>query len=261
MKRIQLFEFEDLSWFPDFFRKPMTKYVAAVHKVMDTSESIAEILAKALKATEETKIIDLCSGSGGPMPEVMKILEEKHGLDSIELSLSDLYPNHEIAQKINNDKIQNINYITSPVNALNLDETQKGLRTMLCSLHHMKPEIAKGILKNAKDAHQPICIYEISDNSIPLWLAWIAIPMGFIMTLFITPLVRPLTWQQIVFTYIIPILPLLIGWDGGVSNMRTYTLSDMDELLEGLHSDNYTWEKGIIKGKGGNKLYLMGLPS
>jgi hypothetical protein len=78
--------------------------------------------------------------------------------------------------------------------------------------------------------------------------------------LFITPVVRPLTWQQLVFTYIIPIIPLCFAWDGAVSNARTYTLNDIDELLKDIEADDYKWEKGKIKGKT-TKLYLLGLPT
>lgn len=70
---------------------------------------------------------------------------------------------------------------------------------------------------------------------------------------------RPFTWQQLLFTYLIPIIPICFAWDGAVSNARTYTLSDMELLLEGLESDDYTWEKGVIDGKS-KKLYLLGLP-
>ena len=132
---------------------------------------------------------------------------------------------------------------------------------MVCSMHHMRPELAKSILKDAKDAQQAIAIYEISDNAFPKWIWWIALPINFISVFFITFMVRPMTWQQAVFTWIIPLLPLFIAWDGAVSNARTYTLEDMDILLEGLDSKNYVWEKGKLKGKGGNKLYLLGYPA
>lgn len=260
MKRIHLFEFEDFSWFPNWLRQPMTHYIAAMHKMLGTSETVADIIAKALKNKPITQITDLCSGNGGPMPDVVDVLEKKHGFKDLQLHLSDLYPNMEAAKSINAKQDSNIKYITKPVNATSLGKEHKGLRTMMCSLHHMKPAVAKSILKDAKDAKQPICIFEISDNSAPLFIAWIAIPIAAIMTLFITPFVRPMTWQQIVFTYFIPILPLVIGWDGGISNMRTYTLSDMDELTKDLQSDDYKWEKGAVAGKGGKKLYLMGMP-
>jgi len=101
---------------------------------------------------------------------------------------------------------------------------------------------------------------EISDNSYPKALWWMAIPFNFLTCLFITPLVKPLTWQQLVFTYLIPVIPLCFAWDGAVSNARTYTLDDMDVLLEGLHSKSYRWEKGTIHGRS-KMLYLLGLPN
>jgi hypothetical protein len=176
------------------------------------------------------------------------------------LILSDLYPDRKTANKINGQQDNGINYLTTPMDATQVSAEIAGLRTMVSSLHHMKPSIAKEILKNARDSRQPILVFEISDNSPPVVLWWLAIPFAFLATLFITPMVRPMTWQQLVFTYLIPILPLFIAWEGAVSNARTYTLEDMEILTEDLKSKDYMWEKGKIKGKGGNKLYLLGMP-
>lgn len=84
-------------------------------------------------------------------------------------------------------------------------------------------------------------------------------PMNLLMAFFITPLVKPMTWQQLVFTYLVPIIPICFAWDGAVSNARTYTLADMDELLNGLQTSDYVWEKGQTGGML-KKLYLLGLP-
>lgn len=262
MKRIHLFEFEDQSWFPDWIRVRMTRMIVVVHRLLGTSQNLSELLAKAIKKTGATSIVDLCSGSGGPMLEVVELLKKEHGIENLKIEFTDLYPNKEMAKKINSQNNPNLSYTESPVDATNIDESKKGMRTMICSLHHMKPVVAKDILKDAKDAHQPICVYEISDNSMPpTFLWWVALPFNFIFALVVSLLVRPMSWQQIVFTFLIPIIPIFFAWDGAVSNTRTYTLEDMDELLEGLHADNYQWEKGTIKGKGGNKLYLLGIPS
>ncbi len=133
------------------------------------------------------------------------------------------------------------------------------LLVSICSFHHMNSETAKKILQDAQSSQQPICIYEISDNSLPNILWWIALPLNFLMTFFITPFVKPLSWKQIVFTYFIPVLPFYFAWDGAVSNVRTYTLKDLDELTKDLKSENYIWKKGVLKGRG-KKIYLLGLP-
>mgnify|MGYP006965539073 CR=1 FL=1 len=260
MKRIHLFEFEDFSWFPGWLRECMTRYIMAIHKLLNTSDDLAVLLSKLLGQTHSNQIIDLCSGSGGPMLEVREILISEYGYNELDLTLSDLYPHKEIASRINNFGNPKIKYVLEPVNAADLDKDQKGVRTLVCSMHHMKREIAREILKDAYSAKQPICIFEISDNATPKWLWWIAIPINFLSVFFITPLVRPMTWKQIVFTYLIPLLPIFIAWDGAVSNARTYTLSDLDVLLKGMESESYTWEKATIKGKVGNKLYLLGYP-
>ena len=261
MKRIHLFEFEDFSWFPSWLRNLMTRYINSMHKLLDSRGQIAKILAAYFKTSNNRQIIDLCSGGGGPLPEVIEILNDQHQLEGLSLLLTDLYPNRDMAERINASSDGSIQYQLQPMDAVKLTSEPPGLRSLICSFHHMKPEIARTILKNAYDSQQPIFIYEISDNSFPKWLWWLAFPINILSVLLLTPLVRPLSWQQIVFTYLIPILPLLIAWDGAVSNARTYTLNDLDQLLEGLDSPQYHWEKSTLEGKGGNKLYLLGTPA
>lgn len=259
MKRINLFEFADFAWFPNWIRTCLTRLIVVMHKLLKSSDDLVPLIKKALSYSNKDTIIDLCSGSGGPMLEVFNKIKEEKGGNNVELVLTDLYPDLELASKINNSKTQNISYKTSPVNVSNVNTELAGVRTMVGSFHHMKPATARQILKNAKDSKMPICIYEISDNSHPTFLWWISIPIIFLMALVITPFVRPLTLKQIIFTYLIPIIPLCFAWDGAVSNVRTYTLSDLDILLEGLESEYYKWEKGIISKKS-NKIYLLGMP-
>lgn len=260
MKRIHLFEFEDFSWFPNFLRVCMTRYLNTLHRLLNTKKDLSELIDKTLTKSNQNNVIDLCSGSGGPMIDTIKELRKNENYKNIKLTLTDLYPNNKAAKSINVSE-DNIEYLTTSVDATHLNIPEAGLRTMICSMHHMKPQQAKAILKDAKDNNQPICVYEVSDNSYPKWIWWTAFPINIISTLLLTPLVRPMSLQQIVFTYIIPVLPIVIAWDGAVSNARTYNLNDLDILTEDLKSDNYTWEKGTLKGKGGNKLYLLGYPN
>jgi hypothetical protein len=193
------------------------------------------------------------------MLTVAETLKGEYQLKDLTLTLTDLYPNRDLANQINRQAGSGISYVPHSIDAANVPSDLMGVRTMVCSFHHMKPGTARNILINAKESRQPICIYEISDNSFPTLLWWVALPFNFITALLITPFVRPLTWQQLVFTYLIPIIPLFFAWDGAVSNVRTYTLKDLDVLLQGLSSDDYRWEKGIITGKA-KKIYLLGFP-
>lgn len=261
MKRIYLFELEDFSWFPQVIRQGMTRLILVMHDLLATHEKIAALLARLLTESKTSQIVDLCSGSGGPMPKVFSILKNTYGFSDISLSLTDLYPDLETAEAINKQTETNITYLTQPIDATQIGSALNGIRTMIASFHHMHPQKAKQILASAQKSHSPICIFELSDNSTPFWLWWLSFPINILTALFITPMVRPLTWQQLLFTYPIPIIPLCFAWDGAVSNARTYTINDLDELLDGIQSSTYCWEKGTIKGKGGTKhLYLLGSP-
>ena len=235
----------------------MTRMIMAMHRLLKTKEDLTELLAKLLKETGETQIVDLCSGSGGPMPDVAKELKHNHGFDSLKLTLTDLYPNHKAAEIFNQEK-EGVSYHEDAVDATDVSDELKGLRTMICSFHHMKKEAARGILESAFEKKQPICIFEISDNSMPLAVAWLAFPINIITAFVATILTRPLTLFHILFT-IIPVIPICFAWDGAISNMRTYTHKDLDILLEGLQSEDYTWEKDTLSGQA-KKMYLIGKP-
>jgi hypothetical protein len=258
MKRIHLFEFEDLPYFPNWIRELMTRYIQTFHKILNTAGHLVPLVEKGLSHSTSLCIVDLCSGSGGPMIEVYKELKDKREYAQLKLTLTDLYPNQKVIKEIKRGGDNGIQYLKNPVNANHVDPKLNGLRTIVSGLHHLKPNLAKKMLQNAKENKQPILVFEISDNSPPIILWWLAIPVAFITSLFVTPLVRPMTWQQLVFTYLIPILPLFIAWDGAVSNARTYTLEDMHVLIGNNLDSDYNWEMGKIKGKGGNKLYLLG---
>jgi hypothetical protein len=193
------------------------------------------------------------------MLDAYRTLKNQPGLNSLQLTLTDLYPNQTLAAAINRPVDSALRYETRPVNAADVAPELRGVRTLICGFHHMRPEVARRILQDAQEKHQPICVYEISDNSFPISLWWVALPMNFLMALFITPFARPVTVKQLFFTYALPIIPFCFAWDGAVSNARTYTLSDMATLLKGLQSEAYTWETGLIPGKA-KKLYLLGLP-
>jgi len=194
------------------------------------------------------------------MIAVYNELVEKHEIENLKLTLTDLYPNLELTSTINNPDKPNLSYKTSPVNAANVPAELIGIRTMIGSFHHMKPDTARKILEDAKDSKVPICIYEISDNAFPTFLWWATLPILFLMALFITPFVKQLTWKHLSFTYIVPIIPLVFAWDGAVSNARTYNLRDLTLLITGLECEKYTWEMGKISQRG-NKVYLLGLPA
>jgi len=265
MKRIELFEFEDYSWLPDFIRTGTTNLIIVLHKLLGTSEVISNLFLYARTKTPFSKVVDLGSGSGGAMFEVGKELQNSPEGNDIKITLSDLHPNAALVKRVNDKKLENVSYLTQSVDATNLENTPPGLKTMVNSFHHMSPPMASKILSEAQENNEPILIYEMGENFVPTLLWWLLLPLSLviliIMALVFTPFSRPLSIRQIFFTYLIPIIPLVYAWDGQASTMRTYTFDDLKSILP--KSSNYNWEMDIAKKSNGKKVgyYLLGYPN
>ena len=46
-------------------------------------------------------------------------------------------------------------------------------------------------------------------------------------------LVFPFSWRRLFFTYLIPVLPLVLLVDGFLSRMRSYTAAELEEIARG----------------------------
>jgi hypothetical protein len=234
--------------------------------MMGTTEVLSNLITDLRKTVHFDSIVDLGSGSGGPMLGVIEHINEMQKEYKLRLLLTDLHPNLKLVEKINADDNNFVKYHNEPINATNLSEAPKGLKTMIASFHHMKPEISKNILKSVSNNNESILIYEIAKNNIP-FVAWILLlPISllilFIMSWVMTPFTKNITLTQLLFTYLIPIIPLAYAWDGQASLMRTYTFKDIEFLLSDIKTPNYNWEINDAFKKNGKKqgYYVMGYP-
>jgi hypothetical protein len=253
MGRIHLFEFEDLSWFPSSLRNYGTDFLQFLANKTAMYKGIIPVLEKVLKDSNNDKIIDLGSGGGGGLIWLNKELLKNN--KDLKIVLTDYYPNLS-AFKLTQEKAENITYIEQSIDARNVPEKLKGLRTQFLSFHHFKPEDAQKILQNAVHSSQSIAIFEAQERGFPSILAMLFSPLS---VLFTTPFIKPFKIGRIVFTYLIPIVPLFVLWDGVVSSLRTYSIDEMKNLVSKLeHAENYTWEINKVKSGPAVILYLIG---
>ncbi|MEN0004417.1 MAG: hypothetical protein AAF798_09745 [Bacteroidota bacterium] len=267
VKRLELFEFEDFSWLPNTIRAGVTRIIRVLHRLMGTSDTLENVILNTYEKTSFKQIVDLGSGAGGPMIDTVQKINRSNYLDHpLELLLSDKYPDHEIVQHINEAKISNIRYHKHPVDALAIGNAPVGLKTMIASFHHMSPTMAHQILQAAEHNREPLLIYELAENNVPFLVWLLLLPISWtiliLMALFMTPFSRPLTLTQVVFTYIIPIIPIVYAWDGQASIMRTYTFEDIKTLIGTQTSEDYHWEVSEARKENGKKAgyYVLGYP-
>ena len=253
MGRIHLFEFEDQNWFPNFLRNYETDFLQYLSNKTKMYQSIVPIIEKGLKKSKTNQIVDLGSGGGGGL--IWLNSELKRNIPDLKILLTDYYPNIP-AFKFTQRKADNFEFIEIPVDARHVPAELNGLRTQFLSLHHFRKNDAIQILQNAVDTNNSIAIFEAQERSILSILAMLLSPISVLLT---TPFIRPFKFGRIVFTYLIPVVPLFVSWDGIVSSLRTYSIKEMNELVENLNgTTNYDWEINKVKSGPGVVLYLLG---
>lgn len=256
MKRLHLFEFEDLNWFPQFLRNYVTDFLQSVSNRFDIYQPIVPILQKGLEKAKPQQIIDIASGGGGGWLSLSKHLFAEN--NDLKIILTDYFPNISAFQQTIKSGGGNFEFIDESVDACNVPKNLKGLRTQFLSFHHFPPEKAKLILQNAVENHSPIAIFEAQERSLICFIAMLIAPLN---VLFLTIFIRPFSVARIIFTYLIPIVPLIVLWDGIVSALRTYSIDEMKDLVEqAKNSDNFEWEINRVENRGLPILYLLGYP-
>lgn len=66
---------------------------------------------------------------------------------------------------------------------------------------------------------------------------------------------------RIIFTYLIPLVPVFVWWDRLVFVLRTHSKKELEQIIEKLDNKNqFDWEIDFVK-KGPVKIYyLLGTP-
>jgi hypothetical protein len=256
MRRMHLFEFEDLTWFSPTLRNYVTDYLRFVSVRFNIYEVAVPILQRGLAASGGSQIVDLGSGGGGGWSPLAAGLRER--VPELRVILTDLYPNREALESVARTQPAVFAVEQSPVDATDVPSRLHGLRTQFVSFHHFQPDDARRILANAVSASAPIAIFEAQERTIGNLLRMVLTPL--FVWLF-TPWIRPFRWGRLVFTYLLPVVPAVVLWDGVVSVLRTYTERELRALANDADPDElFEWDIGTLTNRGLAIPYLLGLP-
>lgn len=256
MNRLQLFEFGDQDWIPDAWRGLLTAHLDFFAQTLEPYRPIAPRLKEILEQLGCRELVDLCSGGGGPALEMQKQLEVKNY--PVALTLTDKFPNAEAYRRASAASEGGVRGIESSVDAMDVPAELTGFRTLFTSFHHFPPEAAVRILRDAVAKRVGIGVFEYTERS---WAWLVSAPLIPLYMWLMTPFLRPFRWSRLLWTYLIPIFPLMACWDGVVSCLRTYSPEQLRELTAEIRTEGYTWEIGRVRSFGACRItYLFGYP-
>lgn len=234
----------------------MTDFLQFVANKFDFYKTITPILKKGVDASGTDQIIDLASGGGGGWLKLSEHLNEE--MPNVKIRLTDFYPNVAAFKRTKAKNPEVFAYEEDSVNALNVPKGLKGLRTQFLSLHHFMPDDAQQIFQNAVDANMPIALFEAQKRSVGDFIKFFFSPINVLIS---TPFIRPFSFGRIIFTYLIPIVPIFVWWDGLVSVLRTYSDKEIHVLISKLENgDSFDWEVSFVKNGPQKIYYVLGVP-
>lgn len=235
-----------------------TDYLVFMETTFGLHRPVVALLGEALRTTRSPEVVDLCSGGAGPVLLLQKALAAE-GID-VRFTLTDLFPNLPAFQRAKTASSGKITFVAESVDARAVPKRLKGFRTMFNAFHHFAPADAKKILSDAVEAGEAIGIFETPERRLPTILSLVFTPLSVAIA---TPFIRPFRWERLFWTYIVPLIPLTCLWDGIVSQLRAYTVDELDTLARDLTSDSYAWRTGTVPlpSTPGHLTYLLGCPS
>lgn len=254
--RISLFEFNDQPWYPKRFRGYLTDILGFFISKKNLYDPVNNLVKNTLQQLNCHEIVDLCSGSGEPALQLRESLI--NDIPEIKLILTDKFPDQKKIKEFSKYGAS-IQYKDQSIDATNFPKDLKGFRTLFSSFHHFNPQKAKQILQDAVNNEAPIGIFEFTERT---WVGLFFTVFATIQALIITPFIKPFSIQRLFWTYILPIFPVTLLWDGLVSNLRSYHHHELKKLSSDLTNNTYHWASGKLTHKDGlnTVVYLIGYP-
>ena len=256
MARLHLFEIADQPWCLQAFRDATTDLLEFFLRVGNYYAPIVPRLKLALERTRQPGIVDLCSGGGGPWLRLLREFDDP----ALRVLLSDKFPNVPALQRVADASAGRIRCELESVDASAVPTTLRGFRSMFTAFHHFRPAMAQAILSDAVRNRVGIGIFEFTERSV---IGVLSLAFSPLAALLAVPLLRPVRWQTLFLTYVVPVVPIGVMFDGIVSCLRTYSPRELTQLTTALGDAGYTWEIGRVRSWRSPVpiTYLIGVPN
>ena len=227
MRRKQITQIINTKWCPQLIKQLCSEFLSWFVLKVNATKPFIPVIENALLESKINKIINLESTIGAGIETVKPFLKQQPAITSIPLS------------KINTQQ-------------------QRGMYLFVNAFHQLPAISAKKTLEEIAKSRNPVVVVEGNNDS--LWQLvgmTIFLPVTVILS---APFVKPFRWSRILFTYIIPVLPVIMVIDGCIGLLKLYNPKDLNKLTSSIKVSDYKWTTGKKdNGRGGKIIYLTGI--
>ena len=227
--RLQLFEFCDQPWIKGWLREGYMDCLASIHRTIKPYESFLQDLLHYSAKYHIRKFYDLGTGGGESIEFFLDHLKNEQPENTLKIIGTDLFPDQNSLRRAK-EKYPHFDYIPESVNALDLSLDKNSSCLMFSAFHHFKPEDAARLIRSCLINDSDLIIFEFTSRKKFLHYATMMITMPLLM---LVPFhTKNPGWLKSIFTLLIPIIPIMVNFDGFISNLRTYTETELCELAK-----------------------------
>ncbi len=239
--RMHLIELHEQPWFPATWRRLFQRGLGRGSTLMGAYENAAPLLERVLRRAGARSVIDLCSGSAEPILALRERLADELKPAVV---LSDLYPNDEEIERVKARCPGVIDYFPHPVDARRVPADAPRVRTIFGALHHFPPDEVRAILRDAAENADGFAAFESTGRT---WLHMaLLLPLPLFSAAATAFALRPIRARNVVWGALLPVIPAAAVIDGLVSNLRTYTVEELEGFTRDLGVPGFAWEAGQI---------------
>ena len=254
MRRMQLFEFEDQPWLPGWVRDALTDHLAQLFTapaVAPLHDVLAEHLGDLIDHDGSDRVLDLCSGAGGPLPAVLPLVEERLERP-VSVTLTDRYPHQGLdADGVGDGRLR---LEREPVDARSVPPELEGVRTLFNAVHHFRPTEVARILRSATFGDRSVLVAEPFERRLGL-AARLAV--GGLRDGWRRARGHHGAGHRVVALHVV--LPVVLGWDGAASVLRGYRAEELLTIAEGA-APSVRWRAERVDLPWGGLTVLVGVP-
>ncbi|VUC34313.1 unnamed protein product [Clonostachys rosea] len=258
LPRMHLFEIDDQPWFPPILRRAVQAALTHAWRLktpfiqpVPPAQLAGQILIRELGSSlSQYTFVDFCAGAGGPTPyvarEVNTYLASKNE-EPATFVLSDIHPNLESWERISRLNPQvtyeptSVDATRAPPQLVQRGDGKKLMRLFNLAFHHFDDKLAKDILRDTVKTSHGFAIFELQDRS---FASFVAVTLLFFVVLGWAPVhsVRTRSPATFFFTWMIPIIPFVLVYDGYISSLRTREPEEVEALLRSCGANTSAWE-------------------
>lgn len=240
-----LFEFCDQPWLKGWLREAYVDCLNFVLKVPGIYAHMLGPYSQWAAGTRSDKILDLASGGGGPIDTLLRNAE-KTETPLPQILLSDLFPDIRRYKQLECEHgTERISYLEEKTDATEISQMNSIPRSICSAFHHFSEEQARRILEDSAKNSSGIFLMEPLQRDLPHFLFMILSgPFLGMLTPFFS---HRFSVKNLLVCTLIPIIPLMVQFDGIISVLRSYNNEEICALFPDTEREHFVIRSGTVR--------------